>query len=99
MYIMVDNKAEQIITFDQTNSTLEICGDPYPIDSINTNYNDSIVLIDLNVTHSRSIVDLSFETTLSSDKGWWGIRDVKITMLLCDKSCLACTNACKFFVL
>lgn len=72
---MVDNVAQKIYNFQQTNSTLNICGDPYPvIDSINKNYNDSIVQVDFLMNHNSSVLDLSIETDLNSDKGWWGVR-------------------------
>jgi hypothetical protein len=76
---MVDNRAEKIYTFDYTNSTVNLCGDPYPvINTINKNYNDSVIYLDINVTHSSSQLDISFETDLNSEQGWWGIRDLKI---------------------
>lgn len=72
---MVDNVAEKVYNFQQTNSTLNICGDPDPvIDSINKNFNDSIVLVDFVMNHNSSVLDLSIETDLNSDKGWWGVR-------------------------
>ncbi len=58
---MADNFAQRIYTFDQTNSTLNICGDPNPtIDSINTNFNDSILTVDLNISHTSSSLTIGF---------------------------------------
>jgi hypothetical protein len=96
---MIDNVAQKLYTFDQTNSTANICGNPYPTyDSINTNFNDSMIIVDFNVTHTRSTLDISFETNLNSDRGWWGLREIKITMFLCDKSCKTCVNSCIYFI-
>jgi hypothetical protein len=94
---MVDNVAAKIYTFGQTNSSSNLCGDPTPVlDSINNNYNDSILFVDFNTTHTSPFLDVSFESDLNSDRGWWGIRDIKISLLLCDKSCLSCVNSCIF---
>lgn len=57
---MVDNAAQKIFNFQQTNSTINICGDPYPVvDSINKNYNDSIILVDFTIIHNSSVLDLA----------------------------------------
>ena len=97
---MVDNVAQKIYTFDQNSTGLNICGDPYPsIDSMNTNFNDSITTVDFTVNHTRSVLDLGFETNLNSDRGWWGLREIRVTMMLCDKSCKTCTNSCNKFMI
>ena len=58
---MTDNIAQKIYLFDQFNSTINICGDPSPvIDTINKNFNDSIINVDFNFTHTSSTLDLSF---------------------------------------
>jgi len=60
-FVMIDNVAHKLYTFDQTNSTTNICGDPYPsIDAINTNFNDSIIIVDLNITHTGMTLDIGF---------------------------------------
>lgn len=93
---MVDNVAQKIYTFHHNSSSSNICGDPYPsIDSINTNFNDSIIDLDITVNHTRSFLDLAFETNLNSGQGWWGLRELRVSMVLCDKSCKTCTNSCK----
>ena len=93
---MVDNVAQKIYTFDQNSSSSNICGDPFPsIDSINTNFNDSIIDLDITINHTRSVLDLAFETNLNSGQGWWGLRELRVSMVLCDKSCKTCTNSCK----
>lgn len=95
---MVDNAAQKIYNFQQTSSITNICGDPYPVvDSINKNYNDSIILVDFTINHNSSVLDLAVETDLNSDKGWWGIREIKVTLMECDKSCKSCTNASIIF--
>lgn len=97
--MMVDNVAEKIYNFQQTNSTQEICGDPFPVvDSINKNYNDSIILVDFTMNHNSSIMNLGIETDLNSDKGWWGLREIRVTLMECDKSCMSCTNASTFLL-
>jgi len=61
LFVMVDNFAVRTYLFGQTNSSTEICGDPNPVfDSINTNYKDSILIVDLNITHNSNILDVSF---------------------------------------
>lgn len=61
MFVMVDNVAEKIYTFDQNSTGSNICGDPFPsIDSINTNFNDSITTVDFTVNHTRSVLNLVF---------------------------------------
>jgi hypothetical protein len=50
---MADNIAQKIYLFDQFNSTNNLCGDPSPvIDTINKNFNDSIINFDFNFTHT-----------------------------------------------
>ena len=94
---MADNVAQKILLFDSSNSSTNICGDPNPVfDTINRNFNDSIVDLDVNFTHSSSTLDLSFETDLNSDRGWWGIKNIQVQLFLCDKSCQLCTNPCNF---
>lgn len=75
IFIMVDNVAQKIYNFQQTNSTQNICGDPYPvIDTINKNFNDSVILVDFIASHNSSALNISIETDLKSNKGWWGVR-------------------------
>ena len=58
---MVDNVAQQIYSFNQTSSTQNLCGDPYPtIDSFNTNFNDSVFLVDFTVNHTQSTLNIGF---------------------------------------
>ena len=73
---------------------MNICGDPIPvIDSVNSNYNDTVINLNLTYTHTSPTMNIEFETDLNSDRGWWGIRNLKVSMDLCDKSCKSCTNA------
>ncbi len=70
-----------------------MCGDPNPVyDSINTNFKDSIVTLDATIPHNNSVLNLAFESDLNSGKGWWGIREITVQLLLCDKSCKSCTS-------
>ena len=73
---MVDGVTAQILYFNSTSpGTSDICGNPTPIpDSINTNYNDYIVSLDMTVPHSASTLTLTFVSNLGGVLGAWGIR-------------------------
>lgn len=98
---MVDNVAQQIYNFQSTTSTQNICGDPHPvIDTFNQNFNDTVIVVDFVMDHNSSGLSLAIETDLKSNgNGWWGVREVSVRLLVCDKSCVACTNASNICVL
>jgi len=94
---MVDNQTVIQYQWNSTTGSTNLCGDPNPvINGINSNYNDSIITLNINVTHTSANLNLTFATSLKSLFGWWGIREIQINLNLCDKSCKTCTSPCKF---
>lgn len=73
---MVDSTSAAIFTFNSTNGgTSDLCGNPSPIyDSINTNYNDTIISLDVTVPHSGTSLTVEIVANLIGSKGAWGIR-------------------------
>ena len=76
LFLMVDgvNAASQY--FDSSNGgSSDFCGSPNPIpDSVNTNYNDLVINIDITVPHTTASLVLSFVSNLQGTRGAWGIR-------------------------
>ena len=65
--------------------TTDICGNPTPIfDSINTNYNDIAITVNVSIPHTSSTLSLSMISNLLGTSGAWGIRELNITMEACD---------------
>ena len=91
---MVDGVTAYLQTFTASNGgTTDFCGNPSPItNTVNTNYNDLVVPIDITVSHTSSTFTLKILSNLIGSSGSWGIRDLHITMEACDESCLTCTN-------
>lgn len=72
---MVDNQTQVLYQWNSTTGSTDICGDPHPvINGINSNYNDSIFTLNINVTHTSSTLNITFATNLKSLFGWWAIR-------------------------
>lgn len=72
---MVDDQTQIYYQWNSTTGSSDICGDPNPIiNGINSNYNQSIVNLNINVTHTSSTLNLTFASNLKSLFGWWGIR-------------------------
>jgi hypothetical protein len=74
-FVMVDSQTQISYQWNSTTGSNNICGDPNPvINGINSNFNDSIITLNINVTHTSPTLNLTFATSLKSLFGWWGIR-------------------------
>lgn len=72
---MVDNVTQQMYQWNSTTGNTNLCGDPSPVyNSLNTNYNEFIINLNINVTHTAATLNLTFATNLISTEGWWAIR-------------------------
>ena len=98
LFVMADGSTAGLFSFDSSNpGTSDLCGNPNPIpDSINTNYNDNLVTLNVTIAHSASSLTLTFISNLMGSAGSWGIRELNITMEACDESCDSCTNGSNF---
>jgi hypothetical protein len=83
---MVDGTTAYLQTFNAMNGgTSDFCGNPNPItNTINTNYNDLILPIDITTPHTSSTLTLKIISNLVGSSGSWGLRDLIITMEACD---------------
>lgn len=85
----VDSTTVRTLTFNSSNpGSADICGNPSPIlDSVNTNYNEQIVALDVTVAHTATTLTVEFISNLIGTTGAWGIRELSVTMGACDESC------------
>ena len=75
IFCMIDGVTVKLFTWNETTGTTDLCGNPTPIpDSINKNYNDTFVNIDVVIPHSNPSINLTFISNLNSAAGAWGIR-------------------------
>lgn len=91
LFVTVDGLTQKVYTWDSTFNGTDICGTPNPvIDSINLSYSDGAVALDINISHTASTLTLGFSSTLSSWVHSWGVRDIRIDLDYCDRSCSKC---------
>lgn len=99
-FAMVDGTSAALYTWNSSNGgTVDICGNPSPfIDSVNTNYNELITNINVTVPHSSSSLTVNFTSNLPNNLGFWGIKNIIITLQACDYSCNTCTDGSKMIL-
>lgn len=88
-FVMADGITAALFTFDSSNpGSSDLCGNPSPIpDSINTNFNENIVSLNVTIPHTSPNLNVTFISNLMGAAGAWGIRELSITMAACDESC------------
>jgi hypothetical protein len=76
--VLVDGVSVQVYTFtSQNGGTVDLCGNPKPvIDSINTNFNEVVRSLNVNVPHTSSTLNITIVSNLVSNAGAWGIREL-----------------------
>lgn len=81
-FIQADGTTIYASTFDSTNGgTTDFCGNPSPTpNSVDTNFNDLIVSVDVSFSHTASSLVIRMVSNLVSASGAWGLRDLNITM-------------------
>jgi hypothetical protein len=96
MFIMVDGVSIEILNWGINTGTSDICGSPHPyINQYNPQYNEYIYQFNQTISHFSDTLNLKLISSLASWNGAWGIRELNISLVSCQESCLTCKDAIK----